>query len=327
MNKSFAEYLNLYFTEYLTNQLNASSETIKTYKQVFKSLINYITNIKEIEIRKLNFDIITKELILDYLHYLEDNKHNSIKTRNLHLAVIKSFYQYIKLDNPTLVLNIQNILNIRTKKTSSKLREYLTIDEVDKLLSSINTKTRKGRRDLVLLSVLYDSAVRVSELINIKLMDLRLDNNPTLIVLGKGRKYRTIPLMENTKNLLIQYINENKFLNTSYLFSNAKGEILNVRTIQLMLNKYLKLSNCDKHISPHSIRRTRAIHLLEAGINVVIIKDILGHASITTTDIYVKDCEELKRKAIKEAYSNVFDNVEVTSWNKDENLLNKLLSL
>ena len=326
MNKDFAYYLNNYFNVYLPKEISASVNTITSYKITFKLLINFLINEKNISIEKINFKIINRETIKDFLHYLEETKKISINTRNQRLAAIKSFYQYVKIEDPSLLENFQNILTIRTKKTIKKVETYLTVEEIKTFFSVIDTTTVKGRRDLVLLSLLYDGGLRLSELLEVKILDLRLNENPIVTVLGKGRKNRSIPIMENTKELLLQYINNNDFVNTSYLFSNSKKEKLSSRTIQKIIEKYIKLAKIDKKISPHSLRRSRAMHLLEAGVNIIYIRDFLGHESITTTEIYARANEEIKRKAIQNAYSIETNNSE-TSWNKDTDLLKELLSL
>lgn len=326
MTKTFAYYLNNYFNIYLPKEISASKNTIISYKNTFKLLINFLINKKNISIEKIDFKVIDREIIKEFLHFLEEDKKISINTRNQRLAAIKSFYQYVKIEDPSLLENFQNILTIRTKKSVKKLESYLTIEEITTLFNSIDTTTVKGRRDLVLLSLLYDAGLRLSEILEVKILDLRLDENPIVTVLGKGRKNRSIPIMENTKKLLLQYINNNNFVNTSYLFSNAKKEKLNSRTIQKIIEKYVKLAKINKKISPHSLRRSRAMHLLEAGVNIVYIRDFLGHESITTTELYARANEELKRKAISKAYS-IETNNNKAFWNKDADLLKELLSL
>lgn len=326
-NKNFSYYLNEFFTSYLVNEINASQNTIISYKNVFNLLISYLINVKKIEINNINFETIDKNMIKDFLKYLEEARLCSITTRNQRLAAIKSFYQYVKIEDPTYLMNFQNILNIKNKKTEKKLKEYLTIDELKKFFQSINTNTNKGRRDLVLLTLLYDAGLRLSEILNLKVMDLKLDDNPTVSVIGKGRKMRSVPIMDNTKKMLLQYISENNFSNISYLFSNSKKEKLTPRCIQKIVDKYMKKSNINKNISPHAFRRSRAMHLLEADINVVYIRDFLGHESMTTTEIYAQANETRKRDAISKAYQDILPSNAETSWNKNQDLLEKLLSL
>ena len=185
-------------------------------------------------------------------------------------------------------------------------------------------ETKKERRNYVLLVLLYDSAARLSEILNVKVGDLKLDAEPSITLLGKGRKERCVPIMNKTKDLLGMYIEENKLASSSYLFSNSKKEKINSRTIQLMISKY---NTTNKKITPHSFRRSRAIHLLEAGVDIIYIRDLLNHSSITTTERYAKASVEYKRKMIEKTYSNAFKSGEETSWNQDKELLEELINL
>ena len=326
-NKNFAYYLNNFFNIYLPQEINASINTIISYKDTFNLLISYLVNIKKIEITNITFEIIDKDLIKEFLKYLEDARNCSINTRNQRLAAIKSFYQYVNIEDPANLIKFQDILQIRVKKNVKKIKEYLTIDELQTVFQTINTKTIKGRSDFVLLSLLYDAGLRLSELLEIKVMDLRLDDNPCVNVIGKGRKGRSVPIMNNTKKLLLQFISENDFSNVSYLFSNSKKEKLTSRSIQKIVDKYIQKANINKKISPHALRRTRAMHLLEAGVNIVYIRDFLGHESITTTEIYAQANEKTKREAINKAYKDILPYNITPSWNKNEDLLKQLLSL
>jgi len=215
MNNSFSSLLNLYLTNYLVIQRNMSSNTIRSYKCTFKLLIKYITDVKNIAIRNINFDVIDRDTIIDFLDYIENETNVSIRTRNQRLAVIKSFYAYVKDTNPEQLVNIQQILTIKCKKEIKKEFDYLTKEEVDKFLNSISTNSNKGIRDYTLLMLLYDSGSRAQEIINLKVEDLRLDSNPVVRLLGKGNKYRTIPITNNTKDILIKYIDINKLSNNS----------------------------------------------------------------------------------------------------------------
>ena len=152
-NKNFAYYLNNFFNIYLPQEINASINTIISYKDTFNLLISYLVNIKKIEIKNITFEIIDKDLIKEFLKYLEDARNCSINTRNQRLAAIKSFYQYVNIEDPANLIKFQDILQIRVKKNVKKIKEYLTIDELQTVFQTINTKTIKGRRDFVLLSL------------------------------------------------------------------------------------------------------------------------------------------------------------------------------
>ena len=320
----FSYYLKLFFEDYLKKQIGASNSTIIAYKTTFKMLLDFIVNRKNIPLNKIDFEILTKDIIREFLNYLENEKYNSAITRNNRLAAIKSFYQFVGIEEPSYLYNIQSILSIKSKKTEKKEMDYLTKDELKKIFDSIDVNNKKGRRNLVMLTFLYDSAIRISELVNVRVMDLRLNEEPSVTVLGKGNKYRTVPIMNETKDMLLNYIKENDLSLTSYLFSNYNKDKLTTRTVQLIIKKY---NNSDKKISPHSFRRSRAVHMLEADVNIVYIRDILGHVSITTTEKYATVSLELKKKALEKTNKDSFYFPKTTSWNNDEDLLNELLKL
>ena len=321
MNKDFSYYLSKYLKDYLVLERNMSKNTIRSYKKAFEMLIDYLVNKKNFKIIQINFETITRDLIIEFLNYLEAEKKNTIRTRNQRLACIKSFYQYCLLEEIENIKNIKEILSIKSKKYTKKVIEYLTEKELKELLESINTTTKIGRRDLVLLSLLYDTAARASEIINLKLDNIHLEEK-YVILDGKGSKQRVVPLMEKTIKLLKQYLKENNLNN--YVFENKNNKLLNKNILAEILLKYTKKLN--KNITPHTFRHTRAIHLLSAGIPLIMIRDLLGHKSVMTTEEYAKVLEEDKFKAIEYA-SHENSNTLLDDWNNDQDLLNQLLSL
>lgn len=324
MNNSFSSLLNLYLTNYLVIQRNMSPNTIRSYKCTFKLLIKYIMDVKNIPIKNINFDIINRDLIIDFLDYIEYETNSSIRTRNQRLAVIKSFYAYVKDTNPEQLINIQQILTIKCKKEIKKEFDYLTKDEINTFLDNIPTNSNKGIRDYTLLMLLYDSGARAQEIINLKVEDLRLDSNPIVRLFGKGNKYRTIPITNNTRDILLKYIEINKLNTNSILFSNPQGNYATTKMITHIIDKYSSITN--KKVHPHTFRHSRAMHLLEAGVNLIYIRDFLGHNSIETTEIYAKVNENIKRNAITNAYN--FDiSKDFNDWTTDEKLLKELLNI
>ena len=173
-----------------------------------------------------------------------------------------------------------------------------------------------------MLSLLYDTAARASEIINLKLEDINLENK-YVILHGKGKKQRIVPIMEETKKLLIKYIEEFKLIN--YLFDN-KGKKYSNNNIYMIVNKYKNIIP-NKKLSPHVFRHTRAVHLLDHGINIVYIQELLGHSSVETTQkFYAKVIEKTKFEAIEKVTPN-YRNENLTDWNDDQDLLNQLLNL
>ena len=322
---SFPEYLKKFFEAYLINQRNLSSNTIRSYKTTFKLFLNYLTKEKGIKIKNINFDVLTRENVIDFLNYVENNLKSSIITRNQRLAAIKSFCNYVLEEDIENHLELLRIIKISKKKAESKEIDYLTKNELEIYMSNISTNNRKGIRDYTLIVLLYDSGCRESELINIKVSDLELDDNPRVTLYGKGRKHRTIPLTNETKYLLEKYIKLFKLSHYDYLFSGYHNNKASAKMVVHIVEKYAKLSNINKNIHPHVFRHSRAMHMLEAGITLVDISNFLGHASVTTTEIYAKTNIELKRKAIQSVYP-INDNVDY-DWNNDAEILKNLFEL
>lgn len=319
MNKDFSYYLSKFLSDYLIVERNMSDNTIRSYRKTFQILIDYLVNIKGIKLKDITFKNITREIIIEFLNYLEDEKKNSIRTRNQRLACIKSFYQYCIIDEIDNIDNIRKILSIKVKKEIKKVMNYLTEEELKTIFDSIDTSTKIGRRNLTILTLLYDTAARASEIINIKIEDIHLEEK-YIILTGKGNKQRVVPIMEQTKKLLINYVKEYKIIN-SYLFQNNQKK-MNARFIRDIIKSY---NVVNKQISPHTFRHTRAVHLLDKGVNIIYIQELLGHTSINTTMEYAKVIEKSKFDAIKEANPKL-DN-DLPDWNNDSDLLSQLLNM
>ena len=319
--KNFSYYLSHFLKEYLVVERNMSSKTIRSYKTTFQMLITYFVEEENMKLIDITFENVTKEMILDFLNYLETEKKNSIRTRNQRLAAIHSFYQYCSVDEIEHMENIQKILSIKTKKYEKKVQEYLTKEEVQTLLASIDSSTKIGRRNLLVLSLLYDTAARAEEIIHLKLEDIRLEEQ-LVILTGKGNKQRIVPIMENTKKLIIQYLKENKIAR-GFLF----GENTTYSMLKHLLLKINQMNIISKKITSHTFRRSRATHLLEAGVNILYIQELLGHEDISTTQEYAKVIEKNKIEAIKKASPNLGETELLPDWNDDKDLLNQLLNL
>ena len=319
MNKNFSYYLSKFLKDYLIVERNMSKHTIRSYKKAFQILIDFLVNIKGFQLKDITFEKVTRDIILEFLNYLEDDKKNNIRTRNQRLASIKSFYQYCAIDEIENIDNIRKILSIKAKKEVKKVMTYLTEEELNKVFNNIDTTTIKGRRNLTLLVLLYDTAARASEMNNLKLEDIHLEEK-YIILTGKGNKQRIVSMMDQTQQLLIKYIKENN-ITTGYLF-NKKGRKMNNDFIKDIIKSSIKI---EKIISPHTFRHTRAVHLLDKGVNIVYIQELLGHASINTTMEYAKVIEKEKFEAIKKANPQIDD--QLSDWNDNADLLSQLLSL
>jgi len=331
----FAKVLSNYLAIYLPGQCNASPNTIKSYRDTFKLLLLYCKQNCHLPIQQLCLKQLDKTLIIGFLNWLEKVRNNSVSTRNQRLACIHGFYQFVQLEEPIGLLLYQQILSIPIKKTQTQTINHLTPDALKLILDQPDLSKTRGRRDLTLLSVLYDSGARVQELVDLKLKDIRLNYPPVLTLTGKGRKTRQVPIMSNTEALLKHYMDETFSAQNEQqdhpLFFNRQRRKMTRAGISYILDKYVsqarvKSSIIPNKVSPHVIRHTKAMLLLQAGVNLIYIRDPLGHVDIETTEIYARADTEMKRKALENAYPDIVGNNQ-PNWQKDEALLTWLESL
>lgn len=293
----FATHLTTFLSEYLLTQKNASRNTIASYRDTFKLLLRYCQEQKNIHVENLTMDMLTHKFLVDFLEWLEESRKCSISTRNQRLAAIHSFFRFAQYEEPCGILHFQKVIAIPVKKTQKTVVPHLTPDSMQLLLSQPNKSTTKGRRDLTLLSTLYDSGCRVQELADLRVRDIILDNPEVLIITGKGDKVRRVPLMKNTLTLLQHYIWENSLDNpwkSDYpLFMNKQHNKLTKEGIAYIISQYVgsarKISTIiPERVTPHMFRHSKAMHLLQAGVNLIYIRDFLGHEDIKTTEVYAK---------------------------------------
>jgi site-specific recombinase XerD len=330
----FAKCLTEFLGKYLPHERGVSPNTIAAYRDTFVLLITYLQTVK-IKVEKLTLDLITRERIAGFLDWLEKERNCSVATRNARLAAIHSFFSYMQHCHPETLFESQQILSMKMKKYNRPTMSYLSIDGIKLLLKQPEVTTSAGRRDLALLSLMYDTGCRVQEIVDLTPNKVRLSKPATICIKGKGNKTRIVPMLDEQVKLLENYMKERKLLEshagTYPLFYNNKREKLTRAGINYILLKYAAAATkkdanaLPEKISPHSLRHSKAMHLLQAGVNLVYIRDILGHVSITTTEIYARADSRQKREALEKAYTNVAP-VEVPSWLANDNLLEWLKS-
>jgi integrase/recombinase XerD len=307
MVNNFGFHITKFFGEYLPLNLMASINTIRSYRDSFVQFIDFFEKKYQIKSNKLSFDDITVSAIEDFLLWLEAEKQMSIATRNQRLAAIHSFFKYVQHREPTYFNLCTSILSIRFKKITLSAISYLSLDEIKTLFSLPNKNIKQEYRDLTMLVVLYDTGARVQELIDLKLQQIRLDSKPIVCLQGKGNKTRVVPISNDTANIIKKYITDNAIIMPNEnLFKNKQQRPLTRAGVNYVLNKYIEIGRKQKPnffkktISPHCMRHSKAMHLLEAGVNLIYIRDFLGHVSVTTTEVYAKTNPELKRKFLEE---------------------------
>jgi len=331
----FAKYLTEFLSIYLPTQKNVSRNTIRSYRDTFKLLIKYYQEVKQIMIERIALNDISRELLLDFLQWLEMERKNSISTRNQRLAAIHSFFRYVQAEEPAGMLHFQKIIGISIKKAPKTVVEHLVPEAVKLLLEQPDKHSSKGRRDLTLISVLYDSGARVQELIDLRVCDVILTAPAIITLTGKGNKTRKVPIMKNTASLLQSYLLENQldkhWKNQYPLFTNSQNHKLTKEGIAYIISKYVMRARETSTLVPprvkvHMFRHSKAMHLLHAGVNLIYIRDFLGHVDLKTTEIYARADTEMKRKALENVHPGLIDS-NLPDWNKDQPLLSWLSEL
>lgn len=305
---SYAGLVSAYFSVYLAGTKNVSTNTIYSYRDTFVIFHGYLEKYCGFKLEKMLFNDLSRELILEFLQYLETERKCSISSRNQRLAALKSFAKYVQIECPDEMILCQRILSIDSKKAAKPTVQYLSNQQTDILMEQPDISTPKGRRDLAMILLLYDSAARVQELCDLRICDIRIDSLPVVHLLGKGRKSRDVPLTKPCAQVLRQYICENHLdipeRRNDQLFTNPQGKKLTRSGVSYVLAKYSHKANTAvdsffPQITPHCLRHSKAMHLVEAGKNLIYIRDFLGHESIETTQVYAKANPEARRKALE----------------------------
>jgi site-specific recombinase XerD len=331
----FSVLLTRYLSQYLPVQRNLSSNTIKSYRDTFKLLLTFCRDEKNMNIAKLSLKQLDKKCIEDFLIWLRQSRGASPSTYNQRLSAIHAFFDYVMTEEPAYIEQCQKIIKIKSMDTPEKPASYLTVQNLGALLAEPDISTRQGRRHLTILSVLYDTAARVSELTSVKIRDIRLDAPASITLHGKNDKFRTVPLMKQTVSLLVDYFAENHINPRIHgdlpLFFNTRRKKLTRSGITYIVQKYAGAANetlpdMPPKITPHILRHTKAMHLVQANVHPIYIRDYLGHADVTTTEVYARADNEVKREALEKA-SERLQLPQTSDWEHDAGLIEWLSSL
>lgn len=336
--KEFASMLSGFLTDYLMAQKNLSHNTLSSYRDTFILLFRFMQHSKGISPEKLKLDDLNICCIQDFLLWLESVRNYSIASRNQRLAAIHSFFRYIIFLYPELILMCQQVLEIPYGRVPQKTIHFLTEEQMKQLLAQPDISSQAGLRDAALMSLLYDSAARVQEFIDLDICDLKVGKSPALMLTGKGRKTRQVPLMDDTSHLLETYLGcipESKMAAAAVpLFKSHTGKRFTRPGVTHVLQKYSRLafgeSGIGFSVTPHVMRHSKGMHMLHAGITVYYIKEFLGHADLSTTErYYVRADTEMKRKALVKMASPLphETSAETPVWKGDSDLLDWLKSL
>lgn len=300
----FAALLQRFFTERLLQQQAASPRTVAAYRDAFRLLLGYAEDQCHKSAAQLTLLDIDADLIVGFLAHLEEERHNTVRSRNARLAAIRAFAQYVASQCPPALFIAQRILAIPMKRTDKPMLGFLSRSEAKALLDAPSRETWSGRRDRALLKVLYNTGARVSELIGVHVNDVELDVTPSVRLHGKGRKQRTVPLWKDTATDVRRWIDFAGLHADQALLPNRWGRPMTrsnvAERIAIAANSAAKgcPSLLGRSISPHTLRHTTAMHLLQSGVDITVIALWLGHESPSTTHGYVEADLAMKERAL-----------------------------
>jgi len=330
-----------FFNHYLPHIKGVSPYTIRAYRDAFKLFLHFAAKHYGIKIRSLRVELISSQLILFFLHDLQEGRNNLARTRNHRLAAIKSFAKMIRFMYPDYRELADTILNIPQKRYQKKIIGFLYHDEIMETFKAVDLRTREGFRDYALLHLLFDSGARASEITTLNL-DYFNHREKTMAILGKGERFRLIALENKTTELLQIYIkkyrNNPKPLYENRLFISQRGEELTRHGLYRVCKKYLSKTLPPKrlkHINPvHSFRHSRAVDLLYRGKDITEIKNRLGHDNLQSTMTYLH-LDLNRRRHIQRGFINYMQSLinddpkidELLQWEGDKDILAWLDSL
>lgn len=328
----FGYYVAKYLSDYLPAQINASQNTILAYRDTFLLLLEYLEKVRGLSPDNLTVKVINTGLVMDFLSWLEAERCYSISSRNHRLAIIRAFFKYLQFEDPIYLAQCQAILGIKHKKTRSQSPQFMSSEAVAAILAEPDARTEDHYRDLMLLSLMYDTGARVQEICDLRICDVTLQDFPSITLTGKGNKTRNVPIMSKTAVMMERYVstlNLSKEPPDTPLFRNHGKRKLTRNGITYILQKYVEQARVKApHLLPgrvscHMLRHSKAVHLVQSGVNIIYIRDFLGHTNIRATEIYARADGEMKRAALAKAGEKKVISAK-QSWNRDPGLISWL---
>jgi site-specific recombinase XerD len=331
----FARHLTRFLGDYLPAHRNVSPNTVASYRDVFTLLLRYCKESHSLSPDRLRLDQLNVAIILEFLNHLETQRHCTCRTRNQRLAAIHAFFRFLQSEAPDHMVQCQQVLAIPFQRHERKAVAYLEAADLTTLLAQPDCATVQGRRHALLLRVLYDTGARVQEVIDLRVSDVRLDTPAQVRLTGKGRKTRVVPLMADTVRALEDHMREYRLQDPARidepLFFNRQRQGLSRSGVRYLIAKYgrqahQKQSSVPEVISPHVLRHTKAMHLLQSGNDMTAIQGILGHADVKTCTIYASADLKMKRQALEKA-APMAPKPGTPSWQSNQQLMDWLRNL
>lgn len=331
-----------FLTVYLPKQRRFSQNTVRSYRMALNLFFDYLCEQQNISLHDLSFQLLNKDNVSGFVSWLQEKRNCSDTTCNQRLMAIRSFARYSALSDPANIYVQADIGKVPVKKCESKVVEFFSDAALKALLEQPDRSTRTGARNSCFMILMYDTAARCQEMLDLKLKDLVLDGkSPYVYLTGKGSKTRTVPLMEKTVSHLMIYLdqfhpdrNKNDYL--FYTVIHGTRCQMSPDTVAAFLKKYAASARegCDdipSSVHPHQFRHTRAIAWYRNGVPLILVSELLGHADVNTSQVYAYADTEMKRTAISKAMGTNADaeknENDNTRWKGDDELLKKLFGL
>ncbi len=321
-----------FFTDHLLQVRGASAHTVRAYRDALRMFFLFLAQSTGRSVAALRLEDVRAEAVLAFLHHLEAKRGNSAVTRNCRLAALRSFAEHLLRHDLTRAEQYGRILAIPAKRAASRPVSYVEPEDVRAVIAVVASQTAAQRRDRALLLLLYNTGARVSETLALRPRDLHLDRPRQVRLLGKGGKERTCPLWAETAAALRALVQDTPV--DDRIFCSARGRPLTRDGAAYILAKHVRraaesrpaLRRC--RITPHMLRHSCAVALLQAGVDVSVIRDYLGHASIATTSRYLSTNLEMKRTVLKAFWARAgLDRRSAPRWSPSPSLLAFLSSL
>ena len=340
-NDSFFKSMHDYLKVYMPNQRKLSENTIKSYKGALNQFLDYLTDVKNIPMVKITLDDLNRENVTSYLDWLQDTRHCSATTRNQRLMALRSFAKYCSITGIENIYLRMEVNKVPFQNVPGKIVDFLSEDAMQTLLSIPDMKSHFGLRNGFFMLLMYDTAARCQEMLDLQLKDFVIDTKSSYVYLhGKGEKVRAVPLMDKTVEHLKRYLHfyhpeETRHPDDNLFYTVIKGkrDAMSPDTVAYFLHQYSVKAhkenpNCPAHVHPHQFRHTRAIHLYRSGVPLSVLSEYLGHEHESTTRIYAYASPEMKAEAIAKATDpTTTPEVDKAIWSGEKKMIRKLYCL
>jgi site-specific recombinase XerD len=330
VTSTLPQLLHGFFQDWLIQQRGTSPHTVISYRDTWRLFLRFVATQRQQAVAKLTIEQITAKEVLAFLDYCEKDRQVSIGTRNCRLAALRSFFSFVAGREPLLAAQCAEILRVPTKRAPERSIRSMEVEEIEAILAQPNRNSPEGQRDHALLALLYNTGARIQEALNLCPEEIRFEPPARVRIIGKGLKERYCPLWPETGSLLKALLISQPRGKQERLFVNRYGDPIGSSRVRYKLRKYVMTAAkqaptlSSKRVSPHLFRHSTACHLLDSGVDITVVRDVLGHAHLDTTSHYAQSNLETKRNALEKVAVRP---AKPPRWKRDQDLLAWLDSL